>query len=281
MTLHLNSTGGLGNQLFQIAALLEAADRLQVDKHIRFKSSGKTLRTFDSSDLLESLGISLCTFRCKSEFRKKIYIQNEGDFQKFNSISDHTFMSGYFQDSDYNRNSRRKILNAITSNYKSCCENDQDRNIQTVAIHLRIGDYALDKTNFKFHGVLSEEYYENAIQLVKKTSRIENIYIFSDTPDQAQAKIDSITSRINPRISVKFGVCKNNNSICEMFRLGSFDNLIMSNSSFSWWAGALRIRNSTIGPTRWYRDDKMQSSNPMLKGWHKVNNSFEGEVNFT
>ena len=79
MTLHLNSTGGLGNQLFQIAALLEAADRLQVDKHIRFKSSGKTLRTFDSLDLLESLGISPCTFRCKFEFRKNIYIQNDGD----------------------------------------------------------------------------------------------------------------------------------------------------------------------------------------------------------
>jgi hypothetical protein len=277
VTLHLNSTGGLGNQLFQIAALLEAGDRLQVDKHMRFKSSGKTLRTFDSSDLLKSLGISLCTLRCKFEFHRNIYIQNEGDFQEFNSISDHTFMSGYFQNSDYNRNSRTKILNAIASNYKSCCENDQD--ISTVAIHLRIGDYALNKTNFKFHGVLSEKYYENAIELVEKTSKIENIYIFSDTPDQAQAKIENITSRINPRISVKFGACKNNNSICEMFRLGSFDNLVMSNSSFSWWAAALKIRNSTIGPTRWYRDDKLQSVNPMLKSWYKVDNYFEGEVN--
>jgi hypothetical protein len=280
MTLHLNSTGGLGNQLFQIAALIQAADRIKADKHIRFKSSGKTLRTFESRVLLESLGISLCSPRCKYQFQKIKYLQEVDDLQAFETISDGSFMSGYFQDINYNRNSRTRIIDAISSNFGSCCNLSHAKNENTAAVHVRIGDYAFDKRNFNFHGVLSEDYFENAILEVIKSSPIDTIYVYSDTPDRAREKIEGIVSRVDPHIRMKAGVCNRNNLICEMLQLSLFDSLILSNSSFSWWAAALGIRNVTVGPTRWYRDSAMRGVNPMIQDWRKIDSVFEGEDKF-
>jgi hypothetical protein len=278
LTLHLNSTGGLGNQLFQLAALIQAADKINVEKHIRYKSSGKTFRTFDSRILLESLGISLCSSRCKLIFPRKRYFQQERDFNIFEKIPDGTWMNGYFQDSEYNLYSRTKIIQAISSRFGDCCNSAHERGLKAVAIHVRIGDYALNRINFNFHGVLSGEYYEKAIKEVEIASGIDVIYIYSDTPDQARIKIEKAIRRINPLIRIESGKCKNNNLICELYQLGSYENLIMSNSSFSWWAGILRTRNITVGPTRWYRENSMQRVNPMIQEWIKVDGLFESEV---
>ena len=278
MTLHLNATGGLGNQLFQIAALIEASDRIGVERHIRFKSTGKTHRFFESKVLLDTLGISLCSLRCRLETLGRNYFQTEADFDIFDDLSDHSALSGYFQNSHYNLSSRQKLVAAIALSFKSCCDLAAAPRTNDVAVHVRLGDYLLDETNFKYHGVLSENYFREAIKALYFLGELGDLYVFSDNPDQARDKIESITSTIIPGTKVIVGVCKNNNLLCEIYRLGNFNNLILSNSSFSWWAGVMRNRKNTIGPLRWYREKSMRHVNPMIEGWSQIVNVFEGEV---
>lgn len=277
MALHLNSTGGLGNQLFQIAALIESARRLDAKKHIRFKTTGNTKREFESKVLLETLDISLCSFRCKFDSFGRNYIQRDSDFEIFHTLPDSFRMNGYFQNEGYNEKSRQSIFDAIALHFGLCCDPVLEQRTRSIAIHVRLGDYLLDSTNFMIHGVLSENYFESAIQFLQSSLELESVYVYSDTPEVAQAKIERIASKIDSGIKVKAGLCKNQNLLCEMYQLGNFDNLVMSNSSFSWWAAAMRDRKNTIGPLRWYREESRRHINPMVNGWRQILNTFEGE----
>jgi hypothetical protein len=277
MTFHMNSTGGLGNQLFQIAALIDSAERLNTCKHIRFKSTGHTTRQFESEVLLKTLEISLCSFRCKFNVFGKRYIQQESDFEIFRALPDSSRLSGYFQNAEYGVQGRQRILDAIKLNIEHCCKPVLPPRASSVAIHIRLGDYLLDSTNFMIHGVLSENYFKSAIQLLQSSLEVKSVYVFSDTPEVAREKIERIASRIDSGIQLEAGLCKNQNLLCEMYQLGNFDNLVMSNSSFSWWAAAMRKRNHTIGPVRWYREESRRHMNPMINDWHQISNEFEGE----
>lgn len=277
MTIHLNSTGGLGNQLFQIAALIETADRLKTDKHIRFKSSGNTNREFESKVLLNALEIELCSFRCRFNYRGKSYTQQESDLEIYRALPDSSRLHGYFQDQEYSVHARQKIIDAIGFYAQNCCSSKLSPGENDVAIHVRLGDYLLNPTNFSIHGVLSSDYFERAIESIQSSLKIENIYVFSDNPDIALEKISRITSKIDSGIRVKTGSCNIQNLLCELYMIGEFDNLVLSNSSFSWWSAIMRNRKNSIGPSRWYRDESKQNMNPMLSNWLKILNEFEGE----
>jgi len=277
MTLHLNSTGGLGNQLFQIAALIDSAERLKAEKHIKYRSTGNTTREFESRVLLETLEISLCSFRCKFDSLGKNYIQQESDFEIFRALPDSSRLNGYFQDAEYGMQGQKRILDAIALRFEHCCNPVLPPGGNSVAIHVRLGDYLLNQTNFMIHGVLSENYFESAIQLLQSSREIESVYVFCDTPGVARQKIERLVSKIDSGIQVKAGLCKNQNLLCEMYQLGNFDNLVMSNSSFSWWAAAVRNRKNTIGPLRWYREESRRHMNPMVNSWLQIPNRFEGE----
>lgn len=277
MTIHLNSTGGLGNQLFQIAALIETADRLKTDKHIRFKSSGYTNREFESKVLLNTLKIELCSFRCRFNFLGKKYTQQESDFEIYRALPDSSYLYGYFQDQEYSVHAQQKIIDAIGFHAQNCCSSKFSPGENDVAIHVRLGDYLLNPTNFLIHGVLSNDYFERAIESIQSSIKIENLYVFSDNPEVALEKIGYIASKVDSVIRVKTGSCNEQKLLCELYMIGKFDNLVMSNSSFSWWSAIMRNRKISIGPSRWYRDESRQNMNPMLSNWRKILNRFEGE----
>ena len=139
-----------------------------------------------------------------------------------------------------------------------------------LVVHIRIGDYLLNPRI----GVLSSEYYNNAIKKMWSSEGYGEVWIFSDSPELAREKIGSLSDIpflwVNP-------VNASPSEILEIMRLGS--GYVLSNSTFGWW-GAFLSRNhnpKVIAPHKWFKD----ISDPIdicPETWERMDSKFEMTV---
>ena len=127
-----------------------------------------------------------------------------------------------------------------------------------LAMHLRLGDYLRSKKTNKFHGLSAPSYFLEAAKYLRKTTELSNFLVVTDSPND---------------LGFTFEIVKNNH----------FDDLkiiyqsrgsVLSNSSFSWWAGFLSWRTRQtpiIVPTPWYTDFKKEPMNLIPQSWVKIN----------
>jgi hypothetical protein len=112
-------------------------------------------------------------------------------------------------------------------------------------VHLRFGDYK----NEPHFGVLTKDYYVNAVKLATHTREFGAIWVFSDEMKLAR-------QLINFEIDLPIRFIENlGNSTATNFdamRLGH--GYIIANSSYSWWAARLSRNRVTlvIAPKPWF-----------------------------
>ncbi len=105
---------------------------------------------------------------------------------------------------------------------------------ENIGLHLRLGNYL----EYMKDALLDRDYYVKAIALARKSGGGE-VFIFSDEPNRAR-------EILGDQPGVKFVMppyARNDEE--SMFLMSSFGRLIVSNSTFSTWAGIL-ARESTV-----------------------------------
>ena len=116
----------------------------------------------------------------------------------------------------------------------------------SVGIHIRRGDYL---KNWKYRGLCGVEYYRNAIAYIKGKVENPRFYLFSDD-------IPWVEEHIYPSLE-GFEVTVINwnhkeNSFKDMQLMSMCKNLIIANSSFSWWAAYLAKEiQIVVAPEKW------------------------------
>jgi hypothetical protein len=100
-----------------------------------------------------------------------------------------------------------------------------------IGVHLRFGDYLLP-ANREALGEINELYYEKAINLLSPSSAKTQILIFSD---DASAALLKLSNQTNLEVELAKNYCEN--SFEEFVLLTLMEKKILSNSTFSWWAG--------------------------------------------
>ena len=125
-------------------------------------------------------------------------------------------------------------------------ETDNDNiDLNSIALHIRRTDYL--KNNF--HKPLSLNYYYNALEQLSKQKDINKLYIFSD--DLQWCKQQFKYKSLDPEyVSLK-------SDIQELYMMSKFKNIIIANSSFSWWAAYLNnLDNDKIiyCPKNWFNN---------------------------
>lgn len=122
------------------------------------------------------------------------------------------------------------------------------RNCESVCLHVRLGDY-LDPKNSVFR-VCTREYYDCAVQYIKRCKPESVFYIFTDSPDIFQREFPMNDVKLIPELY----------SPTESIYLGSqCKHHIMSNSSFSWWMQYLgkSADQVVIAPVRWFNNNQV------------------------
>jgi len=227
--------GGLGNQMFEIAAAASLAKDnnalliVNNDEHI-LPNQGRNVNVYKSNIFSKILFDSKLKFN--GYYNKETCDYSTIPFQKNLKLNGHFQSFEYFNHNrTYIKNlfSNQELLNSIKLTYQIPSD--------ATAIQVRRGDY------HKFpdhHPLLTVDYYNKAIEKIN-TSKI---YIFSDD-------IDWCKSNLKFNISTEYVKDEDYN---ELYLISLCKNIIISNSSFGWWSAYLNDRSDSviIVPSTWF-----------------------------
>jgi hypothetical protein len=287
-------TGGLGNQLFQMAAALSLGQKTEIVLDVSSGNprngsheiadmfsifSGAEVSTEKKKKNALSTKIGGYVLRSASEPRgieKKKFYQvavrlvasiyfsilyfefiavkaNVGVGYSEVKISSrlNTFLFGYFQsfrwaDFDF----VREFMNSFQVQNPSSKFNGllaEMRTVQPVIMHIRRGDYAFEP-NF---GVLSQSYYENGLEHLRKLGIKQEVWVFTDDPDWARSLTRS-KNWADEKIKLVDDSELSTGEVFDLMRSGS--GYVIANSSFSWWAAYLSRVNGAcvVAPQPWF-----------------------------
>jgi general stress protein 26 len=160
---------------------------------------------------------------------------------------------GYFQTYKYLEHPKvRNLIDSLfldaTSEWFDDCSSEM-QNLSTISVHIRRGDYMNSQDSI---GVLSSDYYSSAIKytLENSSTKYSRVLVFSD--DFVLAK--KLFSRIEALLPVQFAESPENSPEETLMLMSQSDALVISNSSFSWWAAQLGNKSKfVVCPSKWLR----------------------------
>lgn len=265
--------GGLGNQLFQYAlvrSLSQVNLKLYFDLSFLAKNN-RTTNTFTSRNYELEIFENL-----KAQPLPKIYqtfinspswiyillsrfLLGKLSYLKYNSlkyepisVNGSFYLEGYFQSEKYFKHIRSELLQELAFPFHNCGLDEIIADIKSkthsVALHVRRGDY-LKPSVQNVHGILTTEYYKEAIDFI--LSAVTNPYFFIFSDDEIWCENTFRDWGIN-----YFIVTGNsgNNAWKDMYLMSICKHHIIANSSFSWWGAWLSNCKNTIkiAPKQWY-----------------------------
>lgn len=266
--LYINITGGLGNQLFQIASAYGIAKKHNRQLVISYEECRNT-HVSDNYKYFHTIFQGLPhTNRCPVS-PDRVFLEQEHDCFFYNDAilnsqlneCENFALTGYFQCEAYfkwNRNDivyifiRPHILNEIRDTFPTVDT--------SYFIHIRRGDYV----NHPLYTIDYHEYYTKALAFIQEHDPGDHhFYIVSDDIDFCKnyGVLDSVDNKtyVENLDEVKTLYLM---SLC---RRGG----ICANSTFSWWGGYLNEswEKKVIFPKQWYNID-----------WIPNNIYFEGSI---
>jgi hypothetical protein len=260
----LSLIGGLGNQLFEISNAYQLS--IKYDKQLVIRQDNPTSnRGVYWNTILKHFKKYLMPRREFLELKKKCIIYNWG-FQYKEIILNPTrsyFIKGFYQSYKYSDMQLFEPLiqfDAVQLNVKP----------SDIAIHIRRKDYLTSP----IHKSMSLDYYYNGIQhiLNKIGNNIDfDIYIFSD--DIGWCKKNFRYNDITPKfVSMK-------TDIEEMAFMSTFTNIVIANSTFSWWCAHFnnidRDKN-VVAPKNWFSDTcKLETGDIRPPYWNIIDDDAE------
>jgi hypothetical protein len=132
---------------------------------------------------------------------------------------------------------------------------------ESVAVHVRRGDYLAPKRAARF-GVLAPEYYTDAMALVAARVREPSFLVFSD--DAAWCR-----DRFGGDDRVTIVAPDGRDPRRDLQLMAACRHHVVANSSFSWWAAWLgeSADQVVVAPAGWHRDPSLRPDDLIRPGW--------------
>ncbi len=294
--------GGLGNQMFQYAfayalsqknktqlkidtTLLEdrnSADEivthrdLLIDKVFNVTlnfASIKEIEYFNGKKYNHLLGKTYN--KVSQALRKPMLVieKSRGFHSEYLTFSNHVCLVGAFQCEKYFKSydsSIKKLFSfknpilEISSNLVSEIKTEN-----SVAIHVRRGDYVTSPLYSKTIGTLPINYYLEAIELIHEKIKNPVFYIFSDDINWCKHNFKSD----------KYSFCfvddeqAGAHAANYLQLLTKCKHYIISNSTFSWWGAWLsdnEVDKIVIAPKKWFLDESLDSKDIVPENWIRL-----------
>ena len=114
-----------------------------------------------------------------------------------------------------------------------------------IVIHVRGGDYKNLKESF---GMLSINFFEEAVEILTHEYGKQKIWLFSDDLERVHYFSENLS------LSLDRIICDNRLTSAETLRLMSMGKfIVISNSTYSWWAGRISSAEKIIAPNKWFK----------------------------
>lgn len=281
----IHVAGGLGNQLFQLAAgrYYFGQKSFKVVSHLNPTQDSGLLGALDTQMYTLSSGgtwldskVFNLAIRCSAvstsnqfavlvlkgihssmEFaisifrRRRILIQRGIGFDKrLMTEKKAAEIIGYFQSFKYIEAPEVRgwidtLLNRLLGGTSSVEEIDP-RIGKVMSVHVRLGDYL---TNSEF-GILGSNYYENAISRLQDFQNHDEIWIFSQDPIKARELLPEKFKN-----KYVFFPELNSDALATFHKMRQAHSFVIANSTFSWWAAFMAFdeKARVLYPKQWFR----------------------------
>lgn len=229
----VNLMGRMGNNLFQIAAALSLSKIHNTDCFITDDIPGH-IKDFNLSE------VGFSNNRSKNVYKEYKYQFNE----EFNALEDNTHLCGYFQSHRYFEKYSKTIKenfsfkNHVRDNVSANGYGDleiEDNNF--TAIHIRRTDYLEIQHAHPLCGI---DYYNKCLEEICPKDKI---FVFSDDLEWCRQNFNG-----NSFIFITL------DHHCCLYMMTRVKNLVIANSTFSWWGAWLNGRKdkNVYSPKKWF-----------------------------
>ena len=286
--------GGLGNQMFQYAFGRALANNIKTDllldtSLLKVKEDNTTKREYEldvfsiranfvhSHDLhkYRRSYINRVNRKLNKVFsipiisKSKVIYEEEYEEMEVisrNELSD-TMLYGNWQSEKYFKNYEEEIKNDFK--FKRTLDEinyhlvQRIKDVNSVSIHIRRGDYAENPEINSTHGLCTVDYYTRSINYINQTIHNPVYFVFSD--DIEWVKRNLVIDNEHEMVTWN----KNRSSYVDMQLMSICKNNIIANSSFSWWGAWLNINPEkiVIAPIRWYeKESRNVKANNLIPG---------------
>lgn len=223
--------GGLGNQLFQIAAGYAYSKKYDKEFYI------------DTSGWVAGQGITpliykdtiFKNFNYKSPITRDVIGISEKRFN-YDEIPYHPgkiTLHGYFQSLKYFEDIKDEFISLLELPEI----NNELINYSSVGIHMRRGDY-LKYQNIYYQ--CDKNYFTEFFEEYKD----KQIYVYTDSPEKVLEEFSQFD----------FKLVVGESELKDFASLSKHEIIIGSNSTFSWWASLIGNPKKTIFPSKWFVD---------------------------
>jgi len=259
MTYRILLQGGLGNQLFQVAAgtyLQEKTGRkvkfdttllTRLPRNIRLRDV-EVEWLVEDSDLKRGSLLTLGSIFLDRYIKNIVLKEQDLNDKILNLVTARpTIISGYFHIHEYVSDTWHILGSKIISKLEqSFNQSSVPKNY--IAVHFRGGDYLNNPKTKKIFGVTGLGYFKEAINRLVSELNIDNVIFVTDTPDFIKENLFEFKSFHT--------VISSSKNIYEDLALISHSSgVVMSNSSFSWWGAFVAHKTSNakiIAPKPWF-----------------------------
>jgi hypothetical protein len=287
--------GGFGNQLFQYAAGIALSYHHNVELRIGISSfepnsklnnnyprnfSLHELKGFNEQLIDENTLISIKKYPfLKQSFWQKLLPNHKRNVYKepffhydpnFLKGKKNQYLIGYWQSEQY----FLPIIKIIQEKFQ--LKDELTKHLLTVknkikineslAVHVRRGDYLQKPEILDWHGVLTKEYYVQAFNKIQQKTKIDSIYYFTDDFEWVQEELLPILGgEIVSNLITK-------NATEDFYLMQHCKHNIIANSSFSWWAAYLNPNpdKMIIAPKKWFDKAPINTKDLCPPSWIRI-----------
>lgn len=238
--------GGLGNQIFEYAYYQHELKKNpclkylfpNVKCHNGFELNRWFEVTLHEASFLQKKFFELAQ-RLKSKHLINLIADKDIDLQ-----SDRYFATGYIQSKQFLADGfiQFKDFSLSEENKRYL---DLIRSTESIAVHVRRGDYLQEPYKAIYSGICTEEYYKKALDLVNEKFNNPTFFVFSNDMDWVKE---------NLRLENAYYIDCNTgeNSPLDMFLMSKTKGLVLANSTFSYWGAKLNgNKELVVYPKKW------------------------------
>ena len=240
--------GGLGNQLFEIAAAYAYCRRYGYT----LKLSPNTSHGHRTTTYWDTLLTACKPYISQSPIRITTPLWREPHFHYHAIPPGAHSLFGYFQSSRYFADYANEIRSLFN------VPSDTLTGVEGAMVHVRRGDYVVG-ANKAFHGILTPDYYRRAIAELPAGTPL---FVFSDDLEWCRGLdfLKDATFVDEP------------DEVAALKKMSQFRYYVISNSSFSWWATWLGYpAELVIAPDRWFGSTGPQDWEDIYEpGWKRI-----------
>lgn len=279
----VNIIGGLGNQMFQYAFALSLKERFADEEvlidtshfHYLFLKKIKSANLhngFEIEKVFSNACIPIASARQLRRVTRYIpnyllsrvarkylpvkdteILQTPKDYFAYDPeiyhISGDRYFEGIWEAISYHLPYRKQIQQVFAHpepNQRNAGYIRDMEAVNSVGIHVRRGDYLYHPD---FRDICDLDFYRRAIEEILKDGSNHVFYIFSNDFPWCEENIKPLLKGQE----LEFVICNTGEHSCwDMFLMSHCQDLIIANSSFSWWGAFLNERSGrVVAPAKW------------------------------